>query len=58
MKIKIVKIFYDAISFEFRTSQVSNWIKINSMDETVDNEKTFTERVAGLYYNQNFKSVT
>ena len=34
MKIKIIKydgteLYYDALSFEFRTNQVSNWIKIN-----------------------------
>lgn len=33
MKIKVIKydgteMFYDALSFEFRTNQVSNWIKI------------------------------
>lgn len=33
MKIKIIQyddteIFYDAESFEFRTNQISNWIKI------------------------------
>lgn len=33
MKLKVIKydgteMFYDALSFEFRTNQVSNWIKI------------------------------
>ena len=33
MKLKIIKydgteIFYDALSFEFRTNQVSNWIRV------------------------------
>ena len=41
MKIEIVKydgteIFYDAISFEFRTNQVSNWIKVKLEDGTED----------------------
>ena len=41
MKIEIVKyggteIFYDAISFEFRTNQVSNWIKVKFEDGTED----------------------
>ena len=41
MKIEIVKydgteMFYDAISFEFRTNQVSNWIKVKFEDGTED----------------------
>lgn len=41
MKIEIVKydgteMFYDAISFEFRTNQVSNWIKVKLEDGTED----------------------
>lgn len=41
MRIKIVKydgteIFYDAISFEFRTNHVSNWIKVKLEDGTED----------------------
>lgn len=41
MKLKIIKydgteIFYNALSFEFRTNQVSNWIKVKTNDgETV-----------------------
>ena len=41
MKIKIIKydgteMFYNALSFEFRTNQVSNWIKIKfNNDETI-----------------------
>lgn len=41
MKLKIIKydgteILYDALSFEFRTNQVSNWIKVKvSDDETI-----------------------
>lgn len=39
MRIEIVKydgteIFYDALSFEFRTNQVSNWIKVKLEDGT------------------------
>ena len=41
MKIEIIKydrtkMFYDAISFEFRTNQVSNWIKVKLEDGTED----------------------
>ena len=41
MRIEIVKydgteMFYDAISFEFRTNQVSNWIKVKLEDRTED----------------------
>lgn len=41
MKIEIVKydgteIFYDVISFEFRTNQVSNWIKVKLVDGAED----------------------
>ena len=38
MKLKIIKyggteeIFYDVLSFEFRTNQVSNWINIKTND--------------------------
>lgn len=40
MKLKIIKydgteILYDALSFEFRTNQVSNWIKVNTDDEAI-----------------------
>ena len=40
MKLRIIKydgteIFYDALSFEFRTNQVANWIKVK-----VDNDNT------------------
>ena len=38
MKLKIIKydgteIFLDALSFEFRTNQVTNWIKAKVVDE-------------------------
>jgi hypothetical protein len=41
MKIEIIKyggteIFYDVISFEFRTNQISNWIKVKLEDGTED----------------------
>ena len=41
MKIEIIKydgteIFYNALSFEFRTNQVSNWIKVKLEDGTED----------------------
>ena len=41
MKIKVIKydgteMLYDALSFEFRTNQVSNWIKIRfKEDDTI-----------------------
>ena len=41
MKLKIIKydgtkIYYDVLSFEFRTNQVSNWIKVKTNDgETI-----------------------
>lgn len=39
MKIKVIKydgieVIYDILSFEFRTNQVSNWIKIKCKDGT------------------------
>lgn len=36
MRIEIVKYVYDAISFEFRNNQVSNWIKVKLEDGTED----------------------
>ena len=38
MKLKIIKydgteILYDALSFEFRTNQVSNWIKVKISED-------------------------
>lgn len=46
MKLKIIKydgtqIFLDALSFEFRTSQVTNWIKA----KVVDDQKTIMSDV-------------
>ena len=46
MKLKIIKydgteIFLDALSFEFRTNQVSNWIKA----KVVDDQKTIMDDV-------------
>lgn len=46
MKLKIIKydgteIFYDALSFEFRTNQVSNWIKA----KVIDDQKTIMHDV-------------
>ena len=40
MRLKVIQydgteIFYDALSFEFRTNQVSNWIKIKFDDGKV-----------------------
>ena len=40
MRIKVIKydgteMFYDALSFEFRTNQVSNWIKIKFRENDV-----------------------
>lgn len=39
MKIKVIKydgieVVYDILSFEFRTNQASNWIKIKCKDDT------------------------
>ena len=41
MKLKIIKydgteIYLDALSFEFRTNQVTNWIKAKVIDEQED----------------------
>ena len=38
MKLKIIKydgteIFLDALSFEFRTNQVTNWIRMKAIDD-------------------------
>ena len=38
MKLKIIKydgteIFLDALSFEFRTNQVTNWIRVKAIDD-------------------------
>lgn len=38
MKLKIIKydgteMYYDALSFEFRTNQVANWIKVKLDDD-------------------------
>lgn len=46
MKLKIIKydgtqIFLDALSFEFRTNQVTNWIKA----KVVDDQKTIMSDV-------------
>ena len=46
MKLKIIKydgtkIFLDALSFEFRTNQVANWIKA----KVVDDQKTIMSDV-------------
>ena len=40
MRIKVIKydgteMFYDALSFEFRTNQVSNWIRIKLRENNV-----------------------
>lgn len=40
MKIKVIKydgaeMIYDTSTFEFRTNQVSNWIKIKTNDELI-----------------------
>lgn len=46
MKLKIIKydgteIFLDALSFEFRTNQVSNWIKV----KVIDDQKTIMNNI-------------
>ena len=50
MKLKIIKydgteIFLDALSFEFRTNKVVNWIKV----KVIDDQKTIMDDV--IIYN-------